>query len=339
VTKKWKKVGLGVFGVVGLLFAGVGGFAGYKVASYPPTYPDTPHPTLKPSTDPEIIAKGQYLVDAVAHCTTCHTTKEDLRGRDSIAGLLPSGGQEWDMGPMGTLRSPNITSDVETGIGAMSDEEFARIMKHAVGADDEPALLMVAVGPMADEDLVAIMSYIRSLPPVKNEVPPGEFSAMGKVVMPMMAAAYVAPKPDWDLPPRVDDGKISVERGAYLANGPAFCFACHSQPVLSPRLGVAEPRFAGCITADPDPLDPEMEMCAPNLTPDPDTGHITDWSEDTFVERVRAGRTVDHSPMPWENYALMTDNDLRSIYQYLRSLAPTARVTGPPYRKAGWEPS
>jgi len=335
----WKKIGLGALALGGLAVAGVGAFVGYSLVTFPPTFPDTPNPTLKPSTDPEIIAKGKYLVDAVAHCTLCHTTEEDFRARESVAGMVPSGGHEWVMGPMGTMRSPNLSSDVETGIGGMSDAELARIMKHAIDAKGEPKIMMVAVGPMADEDLVAIISYIRSLPPVKNEVPPGGFSAMGKVVMPMMAAGYVAPKPDWDLPPRVDDGEISVGRGDYLANGPAFCFVCHSQPILSPELGVEEPRFAGCTTPDPDPLDTDMEMCAPNLTPDPKTGYITNWSEDAFVARIRAGRSIDHSPMPWENYKLMTDNDLRSIYQYLRSLPPTDRFTGPTYRKAGWTPA
>ncbi|TNE88503.1 MAG: cytochrome C [Deltaproteobacteria bacterium] len=334
----WRKLGLGALGLVGVVLVGGGAFVGYRLSVFPPTFPDEPQSDLRPSTDPEVIAKGRYLVDAVAHCTVCHTREEDFKARDSVEGILPSGGHEWVMGPMGTVRSANITSDPETGIGAMSDAELARILKHAVDADGDPKVMMVAVGPMADEDLVAVMSYIRSLPPVKNKVQPSELTTMGKVVMPLMAPAYLAPKPDWPLPPRVDDGEISVARGNYLANGPAFCFACHSQPVLSPRLGVVEPRFAGCITPDPDPLDPEMELCAPNLTPDPETGFLAAWSEDAFVSRFRGGRAVEHSPMPWENFGLMTENDLRSIFRYLQSLEPTRRVTGPPYRKAGWTP-
>jgi mono/diheme cytochrome c family protein len=312
-------------------------FAGYRLAVFPPTYPDVPFPDLKASTDPEVIAEGKYLVEAVAHCTACHTRAEDYLGKD-VAGLAPSGGHEWKMGPMGTLRSANITSDKETGIGNMTDQELARVLKHAVRPNHEPALMMVGLGPMADEDLVAIMSYIRTLPPVKNAVARSEIAAMGKIVFPLMAGAYVSPKPEAPDLKRVPRGEISEARGKYLANGPAFCFACHSQPQLHPVMDVLEPRFAGCLKADPDPEDPTMEFCPPNLTPDKKTGHITSWSEDAFLARFLAGRTVQHSSMPWENFRLMDEADIRSIYRYLRSLPPTERLTGPPYRKTGWKP-
>jgi mono/diheme cytochrome c family protein len=327
----------GAAGLVVLLL-GVSAFGAYRVAVFPPTFPEVPFPDLKPSQDPEIIAQGKYLVEAVAHCTACHSKEEDYLGKSDVSGLSPSGGHEWVMGPMGTLRSANITSDKETGIGNMTDAELARVLKYAVRPNHEPALMMVGLGPMADEDLVAIMSYIRTLPPVKNKVARSEISAMGQIVFPLMAGAYVSPKPDFEIPPRVAPGETSVARGKYLANGPAFCFACHSQPQLHPVMGVLEPRFAGCINADPDPKDPEMELCAPNLTPDPKTGRITQWSEDAFVQRFRGGRVVKSSPMPWENFKLMTDSDLRSIYQYLKSLPPTERLTGPPHRKKGWAP-
>jgi mono/diheme cytochrome c family protein len=333
-----KRIAIGAAGVLAVLIAIIVSFVGYSVASFPPTWPDTPHPDLKASTDPEIIAKGKYLADAVAHCTICHTKEEDFIGNPDVSGMIPSGGHEWVLGPMGTLRSANITSDVETGIGGMSDAELARILKHAVRPNDEPALMMVALGPMVDEDIVAIMSYVRSLPAVKNKVPRSDISVMGKVMLPQLAAAYVAPKPAWELPPKVEEGEVSVGRGKYLMNGPGFCFVCHSNLSLNPELAVVGPRFAGCVTPDPDPKDDTMEMCAPNLTPDPETGHIRDWSEDAFVQRFRAGRTVEHSPMPWENYRLMTDADLRSLYQYLQTVPPTNRLTGPGYRKVGWTP-
>ena len=122
------------------------------------------------------------------------------------------------------------------------------------------------------------------------------------------------------------------------ARAPAFCFACHSHPILSPVLAVEEPRFAGCINADPDPHDSTKEFCAPNLTPDPETGWITNWSEEDFVDRMKSGRGIDNSSMPWENYLLMTDADLRSIYRYLRTLPPARRNTGPSHRPVGWKP-
>ena len=293
---------------------------------------------LKASTDPAVLAEGKYLFEADAHCQACHTAEHDYTTAAALSDLPPSGGHEWHMGPMGTLRSVNITSDVETGIGGMSDADLARVLKKAVRPNGEPAIMMVGVGPMADEDTVALMSYLRSLPPVKKVTPRSDISVMGKTLFPLVARAYLSPKPDWDLPPRVPEGEVSVERGAYLANGPAYCFACHSELNLSAELEVVEPRFSGCTVADPDPEDSSMVICAPNLTPHPTAGHITGWDEEAFVSRLGAGRGVKNSPMPWESYRLLTDADKRSLYRYLRTLEPADRVTGPPHRPGGWKP-
>ncbi len=67
----------------------------------------------------------------------------------------------------------------------------------------------------------------------------------------------------------------------------------------------------------------------PNLTPDPETSPIGKWNEDGFVGRVRAGEVVKGTPMPWGAFARMTDDDLRSIYRYLRTLPPFVHATGP----------
>jgi len=66
---------------------------------------------------------------------------------------------------------------------------------------------------------------------------------------------------------------------------------------------------------------PGKTFITPNLTPDPKTGHITAWTEDMFVARFKAG--VDTaSPMPWGTFKNMTEDDLRALYRYLRSLPP-----------------
>lgn len=63
-----------------------------------------------------------------------------------------------------------------------------------------------------------------------------------------------------------------------------------------------------------------------NLTPDENTG-IGSWTEDTFVKALRTGRHMGVSrpilpPMPWQNYAQMTDEDLEAMYAYLRTVPP-----------------
>lgn len=73
-----------------------------------------------------------------------------------------AGGHEWHMDPLATVRSPNITPDA-TGIAEYSDGELARVIRHGVKRDDTGALFMMAVGPMSDDDLVAVMSYLRTV--------------------------------------------------------------------------------------------------------------------------------------------------------------------------------
>jgi hypothetical protein len=81
-----------------------------------------------------------------------------------------------------------------------------------------------------------------------------------------------------------------------------------------------------------------MEFVPPNLTADP-SGYTGRVSEDAFVARLRTGRSITSSIMPWESFKIMTDVDLRSIYRYLRSLPPVHNALGPSHRKKGtWPP-
>jgi len=191
-----------------------------------------------------------------------------------------------------------------------------------------------AVGPMSDEDLTAVVSYLRTLPPIKNPVPQDEWGLLAKALSskfnPRMAKAkrYVPPS---ETP--------SVARGDYLANGPALCFWCHTP--TDPTAGFAEigTRFSGGAEPEPDALDEHYEVLPPNLTPDPETGALARYDEQSFVDRVRkVGAVSKGSPMPWDNFKQMTDGDLKSIFAYLRSLPPTKRFTGPGRRPTGWQP-
>jgi hypothetical protein len=60
----------------------------------------------------------------------------------------------------------------------------------------------------------------------------------------------------------------------------------------------------------------------PNLTPDPETGRIANWTQDMFIARFRQGRTIPGSPMPWGQYSMMTDLELAALYKFFQSLEP-----------------
>ncbi len=68
---------------------------------------------------------------------------------------------------------------------------------------------------------------------------------------------------------------------------------------------------------------------APNLMPDPTTGHLTSWNFAVFKNRFRAGHAFPDSLMPWANFARMSADDLKAIWNYLRSLPPIPHATGP----------
>jgi hypothetical protein len=73
-----------------------------------------------------------------------------------------------------------------------------------------------------------------------------------------------------------------------------------------------------------------IRSTSPNLTPDPKTSPIGRWDEELFLSRFRVGETVAGTPLPWGGYALVIDEDLRSVRRYLRSLPPVEHETGAP---------
>lgn len=329
-----KRLLFGTLGVGGVAVLGLGGWLGSTVASWPPSFPDTPYPDVSASAEPEVIAQGEYLFHAVAHCSVCHAASMEVLEQVTDTPPDPIGGLEFAMGPLGTLYSKNLTP---AGVAAeYSDAELARVILTGVNRHHEPAALMISVGAMADEDLTAIVSYIRSLEPIAHEPPPTEVSAFGKLLLSTVVKGLVAPK-EHEPPPYVPPGEISVERGSYLANGPATCYACHSEADISERFAIVEPRFAGNPEPDPAHGDETKEIVSPNLTPHP-SGRLLAYTEDRWVEKFRSGKGMPGSKMPWVAYQFMTEADLRSIYRYLHTLEPVDRDVGPTYRDAGWSP-
>jgi mono/diheme cytochrome c family protein len=275
---------------------------------------DAPLPDIRASSDPAIIARGEYLARGPAHCVDCHTAP---------GGAEMAGGFEWHL-PLGIVRSRNITSDPETGIGRRTDAEIARLLRYGVRHDGRAALPLMEFQHLSDEDLVAVISYLRTLEPVHNPVSDHDFNVMGKTVMSFLIRPIGPQTPPAATSPA--EGP-TLERGAYLANAVANCAGCHSErnPMDGSYTGA---RLAGGSIWDME-SDPTRVFVTPNLTPDARTGHLAGWSEDAFVSRFRAGKRFGDSHMPWGAYNAMSDDDLRAIYRYLMSLDPVENETGP----------
>ena len=79
--------------------------------------------------------------------------------------------------------------------------------------------------------------------------------------------------------------------------------------------------------------DPSTSWSPPNITSDPTTGRLGKLDEDGFVARIRAGRAYPGSPMPWEGYARLDEDDLRAIYRFLKTVPAVQRDVGPVFVK------
>lgn len=305
-----------------LLYGGIGlvvvilGFVMFVQFTYNVTF-DVPFPEIKASTDPAVIARGEYLVYGPAHCASCHVPKDKLEAVDKGEKVPLIGGFEIPI-PPGTFRPANITPDKETGIGRRTDQELARTLRYQVNHRGEAIVPFMPFGQMSEEDLIACISYLRSMEPVKNEIQESEYTFLGKIVK------RLALKPDYppkqDPPKRVPEGPTK-EYGEYLAFNVANCHGCHTDRDLKTGEFIGEP-YAGGLLFEDDPIENKFAYVAPNLTPDQQTGVMAKWSEEQFVTRMKAGRVHKGSPMPWGPFSRMKDDDLVAIYKFLKTVKP-----------------
>jgi len=315
-----------VFWGLGIVAAGVLALIGTILVRWDRTF-DAPYPEIHATMDSATIARGRYLAYGPAHCAGCHVAPDDTAALRA-GGEPPLAGGHTFVIPPGTFPVPNLTPDSITGIGRRSDGELARQLRHGLRADGRAAVPFMTAQNASDEDLVALISFLRSQPPVRHAVPDRRPTFVGKAVF----AFVMKPIGPRGTPPATTPTGATVERGAYLANGLAACVGCHTARSLVTG-AFTGPEFAGGAPMEVEG-DPSRVLVPPNLTPDSATGRITAWSEDAFVARFRAPRLIRESIMPWEFFARMTDDDLRAIYRYLRSIAPVHNETGLSIRPA-----
>jgi mono/diheme cytochrome c family protein len=271
---------------------------------------EAPYPDLKASKDSAIIQRGRELALGAAHCADCHSTGNADSLIAAGADISFSGGVKFGL-PVGDIYSRNITPDSLTGIGKRTDAELARILRYGVHANGEAVYDFMPFHDMSDEDLVSVISYLRSLKPVRNQVPENRLNVAGNLIK----AYLVKPVgPSGEVPKSVKRD-TSAAYGKYLAVSIANCQACHTKRDMAGKL-IGEPFAGGGVFAEKD-----ATYTSPNLTPHA-TGHISKWSQEAFVARFRAGKVLPGSPMPWNSFKRMSDDELKAIYNYLQTLKP-----------------
>lgn len=319
-----KKILIGLPVMIVIIIAG---FVLYVQISWDRTY-DIAYPDLKVSTDSAVIARGKYLVKGPAHCSNCHVSSYDELIRADKGEDIPlKGGVEFPIGPLGMVYPANLTPDAETGIGRYSDGEIFRMMRHAVKPDGTGTLsVMMPFWNMADEDLVAIVSYLRSCEPVYNKVPEAKWTFLGKFVR--TSAPIFKPVNEPSPPVKAPPMAPTIERGEYLSRYVANCVGCHTNrdPSTFEAIG---PEYAGGFEMEPMPelhkmlgVDPEIWTRSVNLTPHPNSALSRIGTLENWIQRFRAGRIIMNSPMHWGPFSRLTDEDLEALWLYFNSLEP-----------------
>jgi mono/diheme cytochrome c family protein len=317
MRKVMKFLGWGFLGAVGLLCIAV-------LLLSRRTY-DAPLPRIVSSKDPEVIARGRYLAYGPAHCVDCHgAAGQAAKAAAGEGGDIPlSGGFEFRL-PVGIIRTPNLTADLETGIGGMSDGEIARALRYGVGRDGRALAPFMPFANLSDEDLTALVSFLRSQAPVRNEVVVRELNPLGLAVV---AFAIRPQGPTREVPKKVV-AEATAEYGRYLVEDVGNCVGCHTQRDMVTGKFIGAPLAGGNEMRSEASPDSPIRFVSPNLTPHPTTGRLANWTEEVFVARFHLGRGAEGSPMPWKSFGRMNDTDLRAIYRYLSGVAPVENDTG-----------
>jgi len=335
----WRKVlyGLGIVGVV--LLVAVTGLAIYVARTWDRVWNDVPMPEVHASSDPEVIKRGEYFVYGPSHCVECHagswTAFQKVIDGEKVPLL---GGLAFPAPPLGTIYSRNITPDHETGIGRYTDGQVARMMRYSVRADGKAAIqLIMPFHNMSDEDLVAVISYLRTLPPVRNEVPENEYTLVGKVIKSLVPLFKPRTAADVHPPATSPPEAPTKERGEYLARYVGNCSGCHTKHDQLTFNDVA-PEYSGGEEMEPAALpgaDPKEWYRSPNLTPAKGSAFLKFPDRATWIARFKVGgRHFAGSPMPWESFSRMSDADLGGLYEFFKTLPPAEGPTGEPnFRK------
>lgn len=238
------------------------------------------------------VARGEHVA-AIHYCASCHG--EDL-----------AGGYLMDNPLLAVVPAPNLTAGVG-GVGAdNSAEDWVLAIRHGIGHDGRGLIGMPSRVwySMSDDDLGALIAYLRSLPPVDNQLPERKIGPLFRLMLALgQAPASQAMIIPHDAPrPKAPPQEVSAAYGEYLAQ---TCTACHGA------------NLNGGTVRD---LDGNL-VVALNLTPG---GELRGWSAADFIKTLRTGvNPAGHElndVMPWPYVGQMTDEELQAVWLYLKSL-------------------
>ncbi len=306
---------------VGLLWWS-GGFLGASSASETKTNKSVLEMDTIPRT-PERMARGKYLVEGLLQCWGCHSEIDFTKRPALPVPRKKAGGHFFPNDELGLpegnrVVAPNISPDPEYGAGTWKDADFVRALRRGIGHDGRTLFPLMPYNyfrSLSDEDLASAIVYVRSVAPVHIQQPKTILiDAIKKTLQPLPPTEHV-PQPD---------RSNRVAYGKYLVNA-GHCDACHT-PVDEQFNPIPGMDFAGGAPLigpwGPDPKK-VYTVTSLNLTPDP--SGISYFDERMFITAIRTGK-VNARPlaniMPWAFFRNLSDDDLGSIFAFLRTLKP-----------------
>jgi mono/diheme cytochrome c family protein len=263
------------------------------------THYDVQLSTLPVSGDAAVLARGAHVA-TIRGCVDCHGA--NLAGRPVIDDPL-----------VGHLHAPNLTRGSGGLAAEFSDQDLDRAIRHGVSPQGRPYVLMPSheFATLSDDDTTALISYLKSVPPVDRLRGPVTAGPLGRALIVLGQLKVAAEHIDHDTTrvAAVPAG-VTVEYGRYLATS---CVGCHGTNYAGGKIAGAPPDWPA----------------AANLTPHTG-GNLTKWSERDFMQTLRTVRRPDGSelnPAMPRVYGEMTDQELQALYLFLRSL-PAVETSG-----------
>lgn len=271
---------------------------------------------------PERLARGKYLVEGLLQCTACHSDIDfSKRPIEPFPGKTFGGNvfmkETAGLPEPNLIVAPNISSDPEFGAGTWKDAVFVRALRQGIGHDGRtlfPLMPYPFFRNLSDEDLASVIVYVRSFPPVHIQQP--------KIVLTEEIKKTFQPLPPLPHVPEPDRSD-RVAYGKYLVNA-GHCSACHdSYDNKGNPISGMDFAGGGELTGPWEGGTQLKTVNALNITPD--ASGIGYYSEAMFVEVLRNGGFKSRplsSIMPWNFFRNLSDDDLKAMFAYLRTVKP-----------------
>jgi mono/diheme cytochrome c family protein len=239
----------------------------------------------------DIVERGAYLVRVEASCVRCHGA---FGFDEDPLGIELTGGFQFDM-PFGVVYAPNLTL-----LGDWEDEDIEHAIRYGLRLDGEPLLPPMPYTlyeGMADDDMQAIIAYLRTLEPEGDWAAPPEFE---DDLTRDMIRAVPDFDPDAEFPYPDDMDEDLLVRGTYIATRTAGCLACHGVPDEN---------------GGPDPDGPAAGVIQP-LFPSLLADDLEDWED----EHLRGMFSyLDAFAMPTYSFQYLVEEDIDALVAWLRS--------------------